>query len=179
VARNIELKVLCTEKDHIRVLQALSDNVSRPLETIEQTDRYYAIPDGRLKMRWGTGTDPELIRYTRPDLLGARLSTYCRQSFEMVQAGFIDRLLIDLCGELVTVSKTRIVGLIGATRVHVDSVAGLGRYVELETVVGEGASAEFDGNTEFENVVKLLGLNNLEAIPGSYSDLLLARGSAQ
>jgi predicted adenylyl cyclase CyaB len=142
---------------------------------LRQVDRYYRVANGRLKMRWQDDRAAELIRYSRPDLAGDRLSTYHLLRLELEQSAFLDELFLDQVGELVTVRKVREVGIIGHTRVHLDDVDGLGRFVELETVLGDGPDAEEAGRVEYENVVKLLGLNKLEPIAGSYSDLLMGR----
>jgi hypothetical protein len=46
-------------------------------------------------------------------------------------------------------------------------------------VIDDTEGGEEVGNIEFQNVVKLLGLNDLEVIAGSYSDLLLAKETSQ
>jgi len=171
MAQNLELKVACTVADHDRFVELLAE---RRIEIVElnQVDRYYAVPNGRLKMRWLGGEEGELIRYHRPNTTGARLSTYHRLSLNPAQADILDAMLAELFGEKVTVRKIRKVGILGQTRIHLDVVDGLGEFVELETVLGDGPDAENVSRAEYENVVQLLGLNCLEPIAGSYSDLL-------
>lgn len=174
MARNIELKVRCAEDDHGRIIQTLA-GLGLPIVELRQTDRYYRVPGGRLKMRWIDADSAELIRYQRPDLVGDRLSTYHLLPLAPDQAEWLDALFLEQFGELVTVRKRREVSIVEHTRVHLDDVEGLGRFVELETVLGDGSDAEQIGNVEYQNVVKLLGLDQLESVAGSYSDLLLGR----
>jgi predicted adenylyl cyclase CyaB len=174
LARNIELKVKCTAADH----QWIEERLSREDVTIEQLrqlDRYYRVASGRLKIRWLNDDRAELIRYLRPDRAGDRLSTYERMDFTREQAGVLDAIFIEQFGELVTVSKERRVGIVGQTRVHLDVVERLGAFVELETILGDQVDSEHVGRAAHQNVVKLLELDKLEPIAGSYSDLLLGR----
>jgi adenylate cyclase class IV len=76
----------------------------------------------------------------------------------------------------VTVRKQRTVAIWRSTRIHLDQVEGLGQFVELETVLGNAPEGDAVGRVEFDDVVGWLGLASLEAIPGSYSDLLIAKG---
>ena len=174
MSRNIELKVRCEADDHTRIISQLAALGLHIIE-LRQTDRYYHVRDGRLKMRWIEGESTELIRYDRPDVSGDRLSTYHLLSLDLGQATFLDELFVQQFGELVTVRKVREVSIVQHTRVHLDQVEGLGHFIELETVLEDGADADEVGREEYENVVKLLGLKQLEPIPGSYSDLLLGR----
>ena len=74
--KNIELKVRCTAENQAEMERCLRRLVSNSLSVLHQIDHYYAVPGGRLKMRWIDGNDAELIRYHRPDVMGARLSAY-------------------------------------------------------------------------------------------------------
>ena len=174
MSRNIELKVWCDAEDHARIIGQLAA-LGQPIIELRQTDRYYRVREGRLKMRWTDEQSAELIRYDRPDLAGDRLSTYHLLRLEPDQASFLDELFVQQFGELVPVHKVRELSIVRQTRVHLDRVDGLGHFVELETVLEEGAEAEDAARGEYENVVKLLGLEQLEPVPGSYSDLLLGR----
>ena len=81
-------------------------------------------------------------------------------------------------GTRLAVEKRRRLYLWGNTRIHLDRVADLGPFVELETVVEHfpGAAAERQAAAEAEHrrVIALLGLDQLPAIAGSYGDLLAA-----
>lgn len=82
------------------------------------------------------------------------------------------RTLLDAAlGTLVTVIKTRRLLLYGATRIHLDQVEGLGRFIELETVILD--QTEQEARAEHEIVKKALGLKRRETVATGYSDLLL------
>jgi|tagenome__1003787_1003787.scaffolds.fasta_scaffold20072662_1 predicted adenylyl cyclase CyaB len=171
--KNIELKVRCTAENLAEIERCLRRLTSGALSLLHQVDHYYAVPGGRLKMRWIDGNDAELIRYHRPDVTGARLSAYERIALPVETGVELDRVLTDSLGRIARVDKTRTVGVLGRTRVHLDTVVGLGCFVELETMLDDGADDELAGRAEYENVVKLLGLHAFEPIAGSYSDLIL------
>ena len=171
--KNIELKVRCTAQNLAETERCLQRLVSSSLSVLHQIDHYYAVPSGRLKMRWTDENDAELIRYHRPDVMCARLSAYERMALPVETGVELDRVLTESLGRIARVDKIRTVGVLGRTRVHLDTVVGLGCFVELETMLDDGADDERAGRAEYENVVKLLGLHAFEPIAGSYSDLLI------
>jgi adenylate cyclase class IV len=87
-------------------------------------------------------------------------------------------LLDAALGTLVMVIKIRHVLLYSATRIHLDQVEGLGRFVELETVLLRGQSEE-EAQAEHELVKEALGLNRREPVALSYSHLLLRPNERQ
>lgn len=174
-ARNLELKVRCPREQQTAILTRVADRARSPLETLHQTDTYFAVAHGRLKLREIRLTNGErrceLIAYRRPDESGARWSDYRRVEIDPREAEGLLWSLVDTCGLLTIVDKRRTVGVIGRTRVHLDEVEGLGTFVELETVT---SSADADtAPAELRDVAAALGLDHLEVIATSYSDLVL------
>jgi len=143
---------------------------------LDQVDTYFGVGDGsRLKLREQTHhtadgravASAELIRYERPDVATARVSEYVR-----VPVGDGSATCEELAarhGVRGTVRKRRRLWLLGATRVHLDEVEGLGTFVELETVF-EGMT-EATARAEHGRVLGLLGIPPGGAIGGSYIDL--------
>lgn len=75
----------------------------------------------------------ELIYYERPDTAGPKLSDYIRTEFNDKSAcEGIDKILKKIHGYVGIVEKTRLLFLVGQSRVHIDDVAGLGNFVEIE-----------------------------------------------
>jgi adenylate cyclase class 2 len=110
--------------------------------TLRQRDTYFAVPDGRLKLREETTTPPdggaptshaELIAYRRADERRARVSTYERRPVEDAPAAASE--LDAQYGRTVVVTKVRRLLTWRGVRIHLDDVAGLGTFVELEGVV--------------------------------------------
>ena len=178
MAQNIELKVTCTAGEFASIRTALADRPLRSLETLEQSDVYFPVAAGRLKLRANVAegaVSAELIQYQRPDDSGARISTYRRVPIAPEMSAVLEQALSDSLGVLARVRKVRTVAVWESTRIHLDEVDGLGQFVELETVLGDSLSAE-SGRAEFEDAVEWLGLASLESVPGSYSDLMLVKG---
>ncbi len=168
--RNIEIKVKVEDLDE--VLHLALQLGARDQNIQVDTDTYFRVPHGRLKLRVHEGVPlGTLIAYQRPDDIVSRISDYT-----LVQIDDPDSLRLALTqslGILVTVRKSRRVLLYGATRIHLDDVEGLGRFVELETVLNEQTVGEAE--VEHRHVLDALRLNQAEPVPVSYSDLLMTR----
>ncbi|HET7035514.1 MAG TPA: class IV adenylate cyclase [Thermomicrobiaceae bacterium] len=167
--RNLELKVplpaLSAARERARMLGA------EPAGVQEQTDAYFDVPHGRLKLRRIAGQrEATLIAYRRPDEAASRYSDYLLAPAAEPDA--LGEVLVRALGVLVVVRKRRELWRFGATRIHLDEVEGLGSFVELETVLG-GQPVEA-AEAEHRLVRDRLGLADLLPIPGSYGDLLLA-----
>lgn len=169
--RNIELKVRVASFD--RVCALLVHHGVPLAESIEQTDTYFgcAQPGARLKLR-ATSAGVELIGYKRPDLGETRGSDY--QRTPIADPAGIGATLGEALGVTATVKKARDVYLIGDTRVHLDTVSKLGRFVELETVLREGVS-DAAGRDECHRVAAMLELPLSASVPSGYAELLAAR----
>ena len=59
----------------------------------------------------------------------------------------------------------------GAREIHLDRVQGLGQFLELEVVLGDGERIA-DGQREAERLMRGLGLSRLDLVPVAYVDLL-------
>jgi len=77
-------------------------------------------------------------------------------------------------GETVVVEKTRLVSLIGQTRVHLDAVEGLGSFLELEVVLDEGQSPA-EGHAIARDLMQQLGIQEADLIATAYADMLMER----
>ncbi len=173
--RNLELKVQCGETSFGEVSNRASALGAR--QSLWQRDTYFSVPQGRLKLREireGRETPSvELIGYSRPDLEGSRWSTYHRSVIAVSEVDALREALATTVGVRIVVEKRRDVVLVKQTRIHLDTVPGLGCFVELETVVG-GALTEEHAAIEQSEIIAALGIGDLAPIGGSYSDLLEA-----
>ena len=84
------------------------------------------------------GREPrgELIAYLRPDRTSARTSEF--QWLPADDAAGVRTLLEQMIGVRACVRKRREVWLYENARIHLDTVDGLGRFVEIEVVVTQG-----------------------------------------
>ncbi|MCC6704796.1 MAG: class IV adenylate cyclase [Thermomicrobiales bacterium] len=176
--RNLELKVAVEAgafEEIVRRARKLGASV-----TVSQVDTYFAVPSGRLKLREiseGSNRRAELIGYSRPNEEGARWSEYYRADFRPEQIAPLIAMMKQTIGVRTVVSKEREVVVTGRTRIHLDQVEGLGRFVELETVVGE-EPGDSGADQELADVAGMLGLYDHPVVAGSYSDLIEPGGEA-
>src|SRR5437879_4211110 len=76
MARNIEVKARISELTTVRAKVASLASV--PVEVLEQTDTFFVVPNGRLKVREFRDGSGELISYERPNEQGPKESQYSR-----------------------------------------------------------------------------------------------------
>mgnify|MGYP000970553570 CR=1 FL=1 len=121
----------------------------------------------KLREDVGAGT-AELIHYRRPSDSGVRTSRYTRVPVDGLAMG---ALLGDALDVLGTVEKQRRLLLWKTTRIHLDDVARLGAWVELETVL-EGAEPTAEDRADVDLLVERLGLDTSALEPRGYLELL-------
>jgi adenylate cyclase len=170
--RNVEVKLRAGNLgDLLRRALALG---ATDAGSIHQVDTYFATPPGRgarLKLREQQPGGAQLIAYHRPDAADLRTSDY-RVVAVADPPALRDALAVAL-GVAGRVEKTRRLLLRGHTRIHLDRVEGLGDFLELEVVLGDG-EAVADGEREAEQLLAELGLAGAARLPGSYRDELAA-----
>ena len=164
---NVEIKARVAAPEPL--LNRAAELAGGPREIIHQRDTFYVVPQGRLKLReFGDGTG-ELIRYSRPDATGPKVSDYA--IFRTDDPQGLSTVLEGALGLLGVVSKTRTLFLKGRTRIHVDEVAHLGWFMELEVVLEDGESVE-TGEKEAWALMADLGIDRSDLVEGAYLDLL-------
>lgn len=166
MATNLELK--CRTKSLESAHTAARSLGIQPAETLLQTDVYFAVPRGRLKLRRISGKPAELIQYDREDVPGARWSRYSR--FEVSQPDLLQEMLANALGIRGIVHKTRTLYLYGAARIHLDNVEGLGAFLEFEIVEPEGEEA----TRLMEKLRSVFSVEQDDIFGGSYIDMLPA-----
>jgi predicted adenylyl cyclase CyaB len=158
------------DRDPARSLAACRELGAMEKGTLSQVDTYFAVPGGRLKLREERGAPARLVAYQRPDSGEARVSRF--RLVEVADPAGMREALSEVLGIEVVVRKRRQLFLHQGVRIHLDEVAGLGRFVELEGVAGEeGDPAQFE--EELARLQEALGIRSEDLIAGSYADLLL------
>jgi predicted adenylyl cyclase CyaB len=167
VARNVEIKARVTDLAAIRAKAA--SLAAGPAQIIDQTDTFFVVSRGRLKVRVFADGTGELIAYERADEQGPRQSTYMRaecRDGRMLSEGLAQ--VLPLRGVVI---KRRELYLAGRTRIHLDCVQGLGNFVELEVVLAEDEPAE-RGREEARRLLESLGIPESALLAHAYIDLL-------
>ncbi|MDE2766231.1 MAG: class IV adenylate cyclase [Chloroflexota bacterium] len=159
--RNREIKRFCPDFRPVRrVLRAIS---AERIGIKRQTDTYYRVPAGRLKLR-EEGGRRELIAYA--DAYGGGLRAV-RYRVVDAQDRAIGAMLAEALGVSVVVRKRREVWRGGRTLFNLDRVEGVGQIFEVEIRLADGD----DGQAEAERLLALLAPYLGEAIEGSNEDL--------
>lgn len=168
---NIEIKARVDDMAALRRrAEGLADSSPR---VIRQSDTFFECPNGRLKLRVIDGGAGELIHYRRPDTAGP-----CRSDYRVVPVphpAALREALERAWGVIGVVEKERSLYLVGQTRIHLDRVAGLGDFMELEVVLREG-QAPAEGEAVAEDLMARLGVSPADLVDRAYLDLLLELG---
>jgi predicted adenylyl cyclase CyaB len=167
MARNIEIKARIADLGPIR--QRAATLTSEPTEVFEQTDTFFVVPRGRLKVRAFADGSGELISYERADQHGPRQSVYSRVPSQDA-AALCDALsrVLSIRGR---VEKHREVIMVGRARIHLDRVARLGSFLEIEVVMADGEPDEA-GRREAEELLRALEIPSATLLAHAYIDLI-------
>jgi len=167
MGRNVEVKARL--RDAARTREAAERLTGACGLLLEQEDTFFFTPRGRLKLRRLPDGRSELITYTRPDAAGPKTSSY-----EVVPVEDPERMKAALSAALGVrgvVRKRRTLLLAGRTRIHLDSVEGLGEFLELEVVLREGEDPA-EAQAEATLLLETLGVKPEDLVSGAYLDLL-------
>ena len=166
---NIEIKARA--EDFARKRELAEALAGGPPQVIRQQDTFFPCANGRLKLRRLAEDRGELIAYRREDLAGTKQSDYLLYRTGEPEA--LRGVLAEALGTGVVVTKTRLLYLVGQTRVHLDEVEGLGTFLELEVVLAEGQAAE-DGHRTAQEIMEKLEVREGDLLTGAYADMLVA-----
>ena len=159
---NLEIKLKIENPSLIE--KSVKKSGANFLGLLDQKDIYYKYRKGLLKLRVENGSN-WLIKYLR-DEKGIRWSNY---ELLKLEGKNVETYLSDFLEVKTVVEKKRKLYMYKNTRIHLDKVKRLGNYLELETVVKRNKKS---AQKEFNEVVKLLNLNEAKQIKSSYAKLL-------
>lgn len=165
--RNIELKARIGDID--AAMRTARELATEDRGMIRHVDTYFKIPKGRLKLRVTGRGDAELIWYQRPDETGTRLSQYTVHPVNDPDS--LKTLLTSAFGLKRVVDKNRYVFMHESVRIHIDSVSGLGEFIELEALLDRGGS-EDEGREKVLRLAERFGVTEGDLLGASYSDML-------
>lgn len=165
---NVEIKAICNDPLFIR--KYLVDNKADFKGTDEQTDTYFNVPNGRLKLREGN-IENNLIFYERTDQAGPKQSHFNLVKVE--DAKGLKEALIKSIGIKIVVQKKREIFYIDNVKFHIDEVPGLGSFVEIEAgnILVDLSQEQLKQQCDF--YLKEFSIKPEDLIDVSYSDMLL------
>ncbi len=165
---NIEIKARTDRLGEIRaILQSKNADFKG---TDNQIDTYFKVGSGRLKLREGN-IENQLIYYKRENTENPKQSDVIL--FKTDPGSSLKEILKQSIGILVVVEKTRDIYFIDNVKFHLDSVKGLGTFVEIEAIDTEGTIGKEKLSEQCNYFLDLLQIPHEDMIPDSYSDLLI------
>ena len=166
---NVEVKARLHDRGSM--LEKITALATTPPVVLEQEDTFFRCSRGRLKLRSFPDGTGELIHYERPDTAGSRESHY--EISRTAAATSLRTVLAAALGCTQTVTKTRLLFHVGQTRIHVDAVAGLGDFLELEVVLTAG-QPHSEGHRIAADLLERLGIPPGDLLQTAYADMLSA-----
>jgi predicted adenylyl cyclase CyaB len=165
---NVEIKAACKDPDHIR--QYLLSQGADFRGTDLQSDTYFKVKQGRLKLRQGN-IENSLIYYERNNQAGPKSSSF--DLFPVTNPGQLCAILAKSIGILIVVKKEREIYYIGNVKFHIDRLEGLGSFVEIEAgnLLADLDREALQAQCTF--YLKEFRIAEQDLVSVSYSDMLL------
>lgn len=168
VNKNIEIKAKISDWQKLyQLVVALSDAQE---EILIQKDIFFPTQNGRLKLRIFRDDYGELIHYQRENTLEAKESNYVIAKTTEPLA--MQTALSKALGVVGIVEKKRLLYKTGQTRIHLDQVAGLGNFLELEYVLSPREDIDI-AKSLVADLMRYLEITSNDLIANAYIDMLL------
>ncbi len=162
---NFEIKVKVHDMDSI--INAIKKSGATYQCDMHHIDYYFNIGTFKEKIRDINGNEYQEISYSRTETFGRKESKYNIKKIKQEEKNALLKQKEILC----VVNKARTLWTYKNTRIHLDNVMGLGRFLELETIIKDISAPK--GLKEFKEVLELLKINQEDTVACSYSDLIL------
>jgi len=140
--------------------------------TDHQTDTYFNVKRGRLKLREGN-IENALINYDRDDIAGSRKSDVILYRHTPDDA--LKDILVRQFGIRVIVSKIRRIYFKGNVKFHFDTVEGLGSFIEVEAIDERDEFTAEQLKAQCDHYLRFFGVRKEQLVDRSYSDMLEAK----
>ena len=169
---NVEVKAKCNDPSFIRDYLLVNNAVFKGLD--EQTDTYFNVPNGRLKLREGN-IENNLIFYERTNQASPKSSHFHLVKVEDVKG--LKEVLAKSIGIKVAVKKKREIYYIRNVKFHIDEVPGLGSFIEIEAgnVLADLSEEKLKEQCDF--YLNEFKIRQDDLIEVSYSDMLLMKAT--
>lgn len=162
----VELKARYEDLGKARALMAGGEHVG----TFRQLDTYFVVGERRLKVRRVQGRkEGQLVYYERPDKEGVKESRVLIAP--LPDAAAVAEILGRVLPAQAEVRKTREIHRYRGVQVHLDTVEGLGRFIEFEKVLESEAGRE-EGKAELDTLRRFFQIPDEDLMASSYSDLV-------
>ncbi len=165
---NVEIKARCTDPAFIR--NYLIAHHAELKGTDEQTDTYFNVPTGRLKLREGN-IENNLIYYERVNQAGPKNSHF--HLIKVEDAAGLKEVMKKSVGIKTVVRKRREIYYIGNVKFHIDEVPGLGSFTEIEAgnILADLSQEEL--KAQCDHYMNAFRIREEDLLEVSYSDMML------
>ena len=164
--KNIEIKAKI--RDYEKVQKLVKELCPNPVQTEQQEDTFFITSKGRLKLR-ESNVKSALIYYDRKDSLEPSQSDIAISFTDNPET--LKSVLIKSNGIRGIVKKNRTLYKYGQTRIHLDVVAGLGKFIELEVVLKSDQTLK-DGEIIANKLMDKFNIHKSDLIDVAYIDLI-------
>jgi adenylate cyclase, class 2 len=169
---NIEIKAKTTRTEALKKILFEHGATTQGIDY--QEDIYFEVPKGRLKLRRGN-IENSLIFYERKETAGLKKSEIELLLLDEKTSPNFERILEKSLGIKVKVQKTRQIFWIENIKFHLDEVAELGHFVEIEAIDSDGSIGETELRRQCQFWVEKFDIQPDDFVAASYSDLILKK----
>ncbi len=167
---NIEIKAKCSDQEKIR--SVLIEKKADAKGTDHQIDTYFKVPQGRLKLREGN-IENFLVYYERHDQEGPKESKILLVKNNPESS--LKEILMKTMKVLAIVDKRREIFFIDNVKFHLDTVEGLGTFMEIEAIDEDGTIGVDELQKQCRLYMDLFDIKEEDLLSVSYSDLILKK----
>jgi predicted adenylyl cyclase CyaB len=171
---NFEFKAKTTELNNLE--KKFLDLAPEFIGEDYQTDTYFNVAKGRLKLREGN-IENSLILYERKNTAGAKQSDVLLYKHDPEKT--LKDILIKLHGIKVIVEKKRKIYFIDNVKFHFDTIADLGTFIEVEAIDKDGSLGIEILKEQASKYANFFSFKPSDFIALSYSDLILQKAGAE
>jgi len=166
ILKNIEIKAKL--RDYEKVQKLVEELCPNPVQTEQQEDTFFITSKGRLKLR-ESDDKSALIYYDRKDSLEPSQSDIAISFTDNPDT--LKSVLSKSIGNRGIVKKNRTLYKYGQTRIHLDDVEGLGKFMELEVVLRSDQTSK-DGEAIANELMDKFSIHKSDLIDVAYIDLI-------
>ena len=165
---NVEIKAKCSDPSFIRDYLLAKGALFKGID--HQTDTYFIVSNGRLKLREGN-IENNLIFYERNDQTGPKNSHF--HLVKVTDAKGLKEVLAKSIGIKTVVEKKREIYYINNVKFHIDTVSALGSFIEIEAgnILADLSQHQLKEQCDF--YLKEFNIQPENLVETSYSDMLI------
>jgi adenylate cyclase class 2 len=165
----VELKARVGDHNFLR--EKLSALGAEHVGTFQQTDSYFKVPEGRLKLReLNNDSTVELIYYERENIAGPKRDDAF--ILRVQEPEELKKILKKILAPLTVIEKVREIYSYQGTQVHLDTVKELGKFIEFERQTSDDPKTIKKDQLILEKLMEQLEIDQSSLEPLSYSDLI-------